>query len=90
MDVRVGAGDVYMLDGELTIYGSNGIELRLNRINIENILRVKKTQDCIKDSDIKDRRFTVAYNPSIKSFRFEPTRGETVRVREDVIMKAIG
>jgi hypothetical protein len=90
MDVSVKAGDIYNLDGEISVYGSNGIELRLGRANQETVRQVMKTLDCVKDSDVKDRRFTVAYNPSMKSFRFEPTRGETVRVREDDMMRALG
>lgn len=90
MDVRTKAGDIYMLNDELTVYGSDGIALRLSSHNVEAALQTKKTLDCIKGADVKGRRYTVAYSGTTQGYRFDLADGGSVRVREDVIMKAVG
>ncbi len=76
MDVRTQPGDVYELHPNcIILYGDGGIALTLNQRNIETLRQVVKTQDCVKDNDSKDRRFTVAYNHSTERFRFEPFKG---------------
>lgn len=81
MDVRTESGDVYMLDeNRILVYGSGGIELQLGQRNLEVLRGVAKTLNCVKDTDSKDRRFTVGYDILSKKFRFEPFHGEVVRV----------
>lgn len=81
MDVKTAPGDVYVLSpSEILIYGEAGIALKLNQRNLGILESVYKTLDCVKDFDVKDRGFTVAYSPERHDFRFEPLRGEQVRV----------
>jgi len=72
MDTRTVNGDVYIIDQDNTlVYGDNGLALRLTPRNLDKLRSVAKTLDCIKDSDFKHRRFTVAYDNSARRFRFE-------------------
>lgn len=81
MDTRTEAGDVFALsDNEVLVYGREGIALKLNKRNLETLQRVYDTLDCVKDYDIRDRRYTVAYNVDRQDFRFEPVKGDQVRV----------
>lgn len=81
MDVRTEAGDVFELDAErILIYGMCGIALKLGQRNLDTMRRVARTQECVKDTDMSDRRFTVAYDQLSVRFRFEIVGGEVLRV----------
>jgi hypothetical protein len=86
MDVSTAAGDIYFLESNLAlVYGSCGIELRLNARNLANIERARKTLEIIRDSDSKDRRFNVRFDDVLREIVFEPIKGEMVRSPEWMI-----
>jgi len=81
MNVKPEAGDVYFLDAErILVYGLAGIVLKLGQRNLERLRTIYRTHECVKDTDMSDRRFTVAYDENWQKFRFEVVGGETVRV----------
>ena len=80
MDVRTIPGDVYFMSPDhAVVYDAKGIALRLTGRNLANIERARKTLEVIRDEDSMRRRFNVAYDQGAQQFRFEPTKGETVR-----------
>lgn len=90
MDTKTESGDVFVLDAErILVYGMAGIVLKLGQRNLETLRSVAKTQSCVKDTDMADRRFTVAYNEQLQSFRLEVNGGETVRVAAWLIVPDI-
>lgn len=81
MDTRTESGDVYELTPNcILVYGSGGIELRLTQRNLDTLRNAAKSSDVQKDSDGKDRKFSVIYESTMDQFIIEPNKGEVVRV----------
>ena len=83
VDVRTAPGDVYFLEDDvLLVYGSQGIELRLNSRNLANVMRARTTLEVVRDEDAKRRRFNVRWDDTMREIIWEPAKGETVRTPE--------
>lgn len=80
MNVKTASGDVYVISPDIILlYGDAGIELRLNQRNLQTLERVRNSLECVKDADVKGRRFTVAYNGQLDDYRFDLDSGTQVR-----------
>lgn len=88
VDTRTAPGDIFFLSpSQANVYGTTGIELRLNSRNLANVERAYKTGETIRDADEKVRRFNVRFDSETREIVFEPTKGEIVRSPEWMIFE---
>lgn len=86
VDTRTAPGDIFFLETSVAlVYGTTGIELRLNSRNLANVERAYKTGETIRDTDDKLRRYNVRFDKDTREIVFEPNKGEIVRTPEWIL-----
>lgn len=80
LDTRTAPGDVFFLTPEdVLVYGHSGLEFRLNQRNLRTLRSIMGTDQTVKDSDSKFRRYEVSWDAMEQEFVFLPPKGDPIR-----------